>query len=222
MARGSRLISLNPASATCVSSPEHPTRQHSAVSRASHCYPILRPSKRGAGFTTPGYPVVKPVLNLFLTCFSETKVKSLLSRTLLQVKANPESCFLKSCKFQQCGEGERQLRPPPENRLCPQSPPVSAARALEGEPTHTPQRGLLEPSVRDQDVPGTLPRGQAPPTCSGPEPGSLADRTAATFRHWLAQVEQKRRQARDSVLKRQRRWRKNLLNHRANRHSQQL
>lgn len=171
MARGSRLISLNPASATCVSSPEHPTRQHSAVSRALHCYPILRPSKRGAGFTTPGYPVVKPVLNLFLTCFSETKVKSLLSRTLLQVKANPESCFLKSCKFQQCGEGERQLRPPPENRLCPQSPPVSAARALEGEPTHTPQRGLLEPSVRDQDVPGTLPPRAGPPHVLRPRAG---------------------------------------------------
>lgn len=129
---------------------------------------MIQPNSHSHLFSVICCKTIWSIYNLFLTCFSETKVKSLLSGTLLQVKSNPESYFLKSCKFQQCGEGEQQLHPPPENRLCPQSPPVSAARALEGEPTHTPQRGHLKPSVRDQGVPGTLPRGQGPPRAQAP------------------------------------------------------
>lgn len=50
-----------------------------------------QPQEDGAGSTTPACPVAKPVLNLFVTCLSDTEVKSLLGGPLPEGRSNSES-----------------------------------------------------------------------------------------------------------------------------------
>ena len=171
--------------------PEHPTRQRSAISRALHRYPILQPSKHEAGFTTPVYPVVKPVLiNLFLTCLSETKVKSLLSGTLLQGKSNPESHFLTSCKFRTVWR--RRTAAAPSSRKPPLPP--KALPCLRQGPwrarQQTPREGASSsPPCVTRACPRRCPEGRAPRHVLRPRAGLAGGPDGSHVQHQLAQVE---------------------------------